>query len=302
MPKKSGTGIIIGRFQVFELNKVHVQLIKSIQQKHSQVAIFLTSNPAPGLHNPLDFELRRLLFEEKYSDKLRVEEMPDLPDDRIWSQELDRRILEIRPEGAVTLYGTQDNFIDRYSGRYPTQALEAHEEDFPEEQEFSKIGNLRDFLAGMIYANIRRFPTVYPTVDIAVFRHDYSEVLLARKANETRYRFPGGFSDPGDPSYEDAVLRELGEECGELTIDELTYLGSCTIDDWRYREAFDCVMTHMYACTLMEGKPSPNDDIAEVQWFEVSELNEEMFVSEHRPLFEMMMDYLEEMGEEEDDD
>jgi bifunctional NMN adenylyltransferase/nudix hydrolase len=302
MPKKSGTGIIVGRFQVFELNKVHSRLVASVQQKHSQIAVYLTSNPAPGLHNPLDFELRRLMFEEKFKDKLRIEEMPDLPDDRIWSQELDRRILEIRPEGTVTLYGTRDNFVDRYSGRYTAEVLEAHEDDFPEEPELSTLSNLRDFRAGMIYANIRRFPTVYPTVDIAVFRRDYTEVLLARKSNETRYRFPGGFTDPADPSYEDAVLRELGEECGELTIDELTYLGSSKIDDWRYRDAFDSIMTHMYACSLVEGKPSPNDDIAEVQWFELERLSEDLFVAEHRPLFEIMMDYLEEMDEEEDED
>ncbi|HOY04444.1 MAG TPA: NUDIX domain-containing protein [Saprospiraceae bacterium] len=302
MPKKSGTGIIVGRFQVFELNKVHSRLVTSVLQKHSQVAIYLASNPAPGLHNPLDFELRRLMFEEKYKDKLRIEEMPDLPDDRIWSQELDRRILEIRPEGTVTLYGTRDNFVDRYSGRYTAEVLEAHEDDFPEEPELSTLSNLRDFRAGMIYANIRRFPTVYPTVDIAVFRRDYTEVLLARKSNETRYRFPGGFTDPADPSYEDAVLRELGEECGELTIDELTYLGSSKIDDWRYRDAFDSIMTHMYACALVDGKPSPNDDIAEVQWFELERLTEDLFVAEHRPLFEIMMDYLEEMDEEEDED
>ncbi|MBK8425329.1 MAG: hypothetical protein IPL27_04810 [Lewinellaceae bacterium] len=74
MPKKSGTGIIVGRFQVFELNQVHLNLISAIQQKHSTVAVYLTSNPAPGLHNPLDFELRRLMFEEKFKGKLRIEE------------------------------------------------------------------------------------------------------------------------------------------------------------------------------------------------------------------------------------
>lgn len=302
MPKKSGTGIIVGRFQVFELNQVHLNLISAIQQKHSTVAVYLASNPAPGLHNPLDFELRRLMFEEKFKGKLRIEEMPDLPDDRIWSQELDRRILEIRPEGTVTLYGARENFVDRYSGRYAAEVLEAREEDFPEVPELSTLNNLRDFRAGMIYANIRRFPTVYPTVDIAVFRNNYTEVLLARKANETRYRFPGGFTDPADPSYEDAVLRELGEECGELTIDELTYLGSCKIDDWRYHDAFDSIMTHLYACMLIDGTPEPSDDIAEVQWFDLEHLTDEMFVAEHRPLFEIMIDYLEEMDEEEEED
>ncbi len=300
MPKKSGTGVIIGRFQVFELNDVHEKLIGSVQVKHAKVMVFLGSSPAPSLFNPLDWELRDLMFKERYHEALILEEMPDLPDDRIWSQELDRRILELRPEGQVTLYGTEEDFVTRYSGRYPTEVLEANEEDFPKEPEMEALENMRDFRAGIIYANLRRFPTVYPTVDIAVFRKEETELLLARKDNETRFRLPGGFSDPEDDSYEEAALRELGEECGELTIDELTYLGSCRIDDWRYRGSMDSVMTHLYACELLEGEPIANDDIAELRWFEVSRLNKDLFVPEHQVLWEILQEYL--SSEEEEDE
>lgn len=55
------------------------------------------------------------------------------------------------------LYGARENFVDRYSGRYAAEVLEAREEDFPEVPELSTLNNLRDFRAGMIYANIRRF-------------------------------------------------------------------------------------------------------------------------------------------------
>lgn len=290
----SGTGIIIGRFQVFELNDIHEKLIATVRERHEHTVIFLGSNPAPSLYNPIDLELRLLMLNDRFGDDIRVEEMPDLPDDRIWSQELDRRILELRPEGEVTLYGTEEDFVQRYSGRYMSEVLEAQEDDFPQNPLIGALENLRDFRAGIIYANLRRFPTVYPTVDIAVFRNDGRELLLARKANETKYRLPGGFTDPEDESYEDAALRELGEECGELTIDELTYLGSCRIDDWRYRGSWDSVMTHLYACELEEGEPEPNDDIAELRWFETKKLSEETFVPEHRPLFEMLKVFLEE--------
>ncbi len=300
MPKKSGTGVIVGRFQVFELNDVHEKLIGSVQEKHARVMVFLGSSPAPSLYNPLDWELRDLMFKERYHEALVLEEMPDLPDDRIWSQELDRRILELRPEGKVVLYGTEEDFVTRYSGRYPTEVLEANEEDFPKEPEMEALDNMRDFRAGIIYANLRRFPTVYPTVDIAVFRKEETELLLARKDNETRYRLPGGFTDPDDDSYEEAALRELGEECGELTIDELTYLGSCRIDDWRYRGAMDAVMTHLYACELLEGEPIANDDIAELRWFEVSRLNKDLFVPEHQVLWEILEEYLASEEEEEE--
>lgn len=294
MENKRGTGIIIGRFQVFELNEIHEKLIASVQERHERVVIFLGSNPAPSLHNPMDFELRVLMFNDRYGDDIQVEEMPDLPDDRIWSQELDRRILELRLDSEVTLYGTEEGFINRYTGRHRTNVLEVKEEDFPENPQMEAIENLRDFRAGIIYANLRRFPTVYPTVDVAVFRHDWSELLLARKANETKYRLPGGFTDPTDESFEDAALRELGEECGEITIDELTYLGSCRIDDWRYRGSWDTIMTHLYACELAEGEPEPSDDIAELRWFDTKKLIEDSFISEHRPLWKMLKEFLEE--------
>jgi bifunctional NMN adenylyltransferase/nudix hydrolase len=294
MKNKRGTGIIIGRFQVFELNEIHEKLIASVQERHERVVVFLSSNPAPSLFNPIDFELRALMLNDRYADEIQVEEMPDLPDDRIWSQELDRRILEFRLDGEVTLYGTNENFVQRYTGRYTAKVLEASEEDFPKNPHLEALENLRDFRAGIIYANMCRFPTVYPTVDVAVFRNDESELLLARKANETKYRLPGGFADPADESFEDAALRELGEECGDLTVDELTYLGSCRIADWRYRGAWDSVMTHLYACKLAEGEPAPSDDIVELRWFDVKKLSSETFVAEHQPLWEILKEFMEE--------
>ena len=86
MPEKSGTGIIIGRFQVFELNEIHEKLIAAVVEHHERVIIFLGSNPAPSLQNPIDLELRVLMFHDRFGEDIQVEEMPDLPDDRIWSQ------------------------------------------------------------------------------------------------------------------------------------------------------------------------------------------------------------------------
>ncbi|MCW5924781.1 MAG: NUDIX domain-containing protein [Saprospiraceae bacterium] len=297
MDNKQGTGIIVGRFQVLELTPVHERLIAVVQERHKRVIVFLGSNPAPSLYNPIDLELRQLMFNDRYGDDIVVEEMPDLPDDRIWSQELDRRILELRPEETVTLYGSEEDFVLRYSGRYHTEVLEPSEEEMKHTPQV-EMGELRDFRAGMIYAHLRRFPTVYPTVDVAVFRNDGRELLLARKENETRYRFPGGFTDPSDGSYEEAALRELVEECGVMDIESLVYIGSCRIDDWRYRNSWDVVMTHLYACVFVEGDPQPNDDISELRWFELNKLSERSFVPEHQPLWEMLKAFLEESEKE----
>ncbi|MFN7326973.1 MAG: NUDIX domain-containing protein [Chitinophagales bacterium] len=296
MGSKSGTGVIVGRFQVVELNALHKKMIGKVLRRHKKVAVFLGSNPAPSNLNPIDLMFRVDMFESHYKDKLEVFEMPDLPDDRIWSQELDRRILEMRPEGNVVLYGTMEGFLERYSGRYSAELLEASPDDIPELIGMDDEWDIRSFRAGMLYAAMRRFPTVYPTVDVAVFRNEMRQVLLARKEHETRYRFPGGFSDPEDDSFEMAAMRELVEECGDIVVDNLMYLGSLKVDDWRYRETADGIITHLYACSFVSGNPSPNDDIAEIKWFDVEKIKEELFVPEHKDLWNLLNDFLQEQN------
>lgn len=290
------TGILVGRFQVLELNDVHIRLVKTVTDKHPRVMVFLTSNPAPSDRNPLEWVFRAQMFEEVYGETIPVFEMPDLQDDRVWSQELDRRIMEQRPEGEVTLYGSEEDFVQRYSGKYKTEALEAKEEDFPEEMPMAEVEQMRDFRAGVLYATIRRFPTVYPTVDIAVFRNDHSELLLARKENEAKYRFPGGFTDPSDDSFEMAAIRELMEECGDIDVVDMVYIGSCKVDDWRYRDSMDSIITHLYCCVLESGTPEASDDISELRWMDVQKLNEELFVNEHKPLFYLLDEYIKDIS------
>lgn len=295
MPAQTkGTGILVARFQTFELLPAHRQLVESVLEKHDRVIVFLGSNPAPSNYNPLDWVFRWKMLQDAFGNAIQIEDMPDLSDDRVWSQELDRRIMELRPAPEVILYGSQDNFVDRYSGRFNTVSLAGDEAETEEILPLEAVTNHRDFRLGVLYGALRRYPTVYPTVDIAVFNETWDEVLLARKANELKYRFPGGFTDPSDFNYEDAAMRELTEECGPIIVDDLTYLGSARIDDWRYRESADSIITHLYACRLEEGEPVASDDIVELRWFPVAKLNAELFVPEHRMLLEILLEFIEE--------
>jgi bifunctional NMN adenylyltransferase/nudix hydrolase len=89
-----------------------------------------------------------------------------------------------------------------------------------------------------------------------------------------------------------AAIRELMEECGDVDVEEMVYLGSCRIDDWRYRNSADSVITHFYACNMVGGEPVANDDIAEIRWFDVDRLSADTFVPEHRVLFGILEEFL----------
>jgi bifunctional NMN adenylyltransferase/nudix hydrolase len=292
MAQPSGTAVVVGRYQVASLNEIHQTMLNDLLARHKRVIVFLGSSVAVSDANPIDVPFRFSLFEDLYDDRIQVEEMPDLSDDRIWSQELDRRILELRPEGKVCIFGTREGVVERYSGSHVTEVFEADEEQLPPLLDPDQGWDLDSFRAGILYAHLRRFPTVYATVDVAVLTHDHARVLLARKENETRFRFPGGFTDPSDESFELAALRELYEECGEIIVDDMAYLGSTVIDDWRYRGSSDSVITHLYVCYFIEGKPTASDDIAELRWHDISKVKADTFVPEHRDLWEILSEFL----------
>jgi bifunctional NMN adenylyltransferase/nudix hydrolase len=116
----------------------------------------------------------------------------------------------------------------------------------------------------MIAATAYRFPTAFQTVDIAVV-NDKGELLLARKPDEKKWRFIGGFSDPNSKSLEEDAKREVIEESG-VEVGNITYLGSTIINDWRYRGEIDKIKTAFFVAKYTYGKPEGADDVAEVKW------------------------------------
>jgi len=301
-------GVIVGRYQLAELHEAHIELIKSIVDNHDKTIIFLGLSPAKGtINNPLDFQPRKQMLLEYFPAKeypdLTIGYIKDQVDDVKWSDDLDNNIeKQISWKGtqgkivSVTIWGGEETVIDKYKGHYTANKLQPSRYISTallrkNIAESPKVNS--DFRSGAIWATYQRYPTVFTTVDICVFKPKTNEILLAKKPNETLYRFVGGFADPNSISFEDDALRELDEETGlTVGLDGLHYICSQTIDDWRYRNEVDKIRTLFFLAIYSHGFAEANDDIEEIRWFQIKEVSEDIIVPEHRELFVKLLGYL----------
>lgn len=292
-------GVIVGRFQVHALHEGHKALIDTVKERHDSVMIFVGLSPLRGTtSDPLDFAARKQMILEDYPD-VHVYYIEDVMDDELWSRNLDRQVERWKnPHQTVTFYGSRDGFVSHYTGKFPTQVLESDIYISGTEVR-RRIANAhapdRSFRAGVIAASFNRYPTCFPTVDIAVlnFNEESTRLLLVKKPNEDKLRFPGGFASPDSETYESDARREVSEETG-VSIEGLQYIGSRLINDWRYRGNTDQIKTIFYAATYVHGRPQGADDVELAQWVELDDVragNVEI-MDEHIPLAEMLINFL----------
>jgi bifunctional NMN adenylyltransferase/nudix hydrolase len=290
---KSDVGVIVGRFMVNTLHDAHIDLINSVVNNHERVVLFLGVAPIRNtLNNPLDARHRTAMINELYPN-IEVHFIDDHRDDKVWSDNLDAKIAALMPPlQSVTLYGSRDSFIKSYYGKYPTCLLESTMFISATQVRKKIIVNYpssKDFRAGLIAATGLRYPTAYQTVDCAV-RNNNDEILLVKKPSETKWRFIGGFSDPSSESLEADAEREVMEETG-VKIDNICYLGSAKIDDWRYKGSVDCIKTVFFIADYVSGTPEGNDDVEFAKWFDIYDLSKDFIVPEHHVLFDMLKQY-----------
>jgi len=148
----------------------------------------------------------------------------------------------------------------------------------------------------------RIYPVSYQAVDIVVIRKETNEILLGRKwANrkaripKAELRFLGGFVDPSDPSLEFAARRELREEAGvNLEVSDPVYIGSFRVDDPRYKDKTDKIMSAVFLTQFVYGFAKGGDDIAETVWAKIPSFKANYhilsFAPEHKPLVEMLIE------------
>ena len=287
--KATDVAVIVGRFQVNELHEAHIDLITSVLNKHDRVLVFLGNSTIRNtLNNPLDYRARRTMIADKFP-AVEIHYINDNPSDSTWTKNLDKLIGEqLLPMQTVTLYGSRDSFLKCYTGKYTTCELEATTFISGTEVRRRVCNNYpptADYRAGMIAATAYRFPTAFQTVDIAVV-NDQGELLLARKPEEKKWRFIGGFSDPASVSLEEDAKREVQEEAG-VEVGNITYLGSTLINDWRYRGEIDKIKTALFVAKYVFGKPEGADDVAEVKWVSINNLTKNDIVETHHVLIDM---------------
>lgn len=291
----ASVGVIVGRFQAPDLHPGHHYLIAEVLKRHERVCILVgTRDAQPTVRDPLDFETRRLMIRRHYPAAV-IRRVDDRAANDVWSRQVDALLLQEFPGMPVTLYGSRDSFVNAYSGSFPcavigavphisATALRESAACAPEESSA--------FRAGVIYGAAQRFPTAYPTVDVAILNTPRQEVLLARKEHDAPlWRFVGGFVDPQDETFEYAARREASEETGMIEIGDVRYVTSARIPDFRYRGQRDQIITSFFAAEYVFGRPVATDDIAELAWHPVKSMTD-LLLPHHKQLGEALMRFI----------
>ncbi len=290
------TGVIIARFQTPYLHEGHKSLIENVKGQHSKLIIVLGISSVMGSRkSPYDYYTRERMIKKDYPDVM-VLPLNDHPSDTAWAENLDQLLQGTFPAETFILYGSRNSFIASYQGQFATVELPQHGDHNATElrkKYADKVYDSQDFRSGILYAYHNQYTKVYPTVDIAVFRNNKTEILLGKKSNSPAWRLIGGFADPEDEHFEAAALRELKEECGAIEVSEMTYEMSHKVDDWRYRNEVDKIITLLYSCDCVFGQATAQDDIVEVKWIAVQHLpkmiENQQIVNEHCPMIEQLV-------------
>ena len=237
------------------------------------------------------------MIQEQYPDIV-ILPLKDQRLDSDWDKQLDSQIKIPFGECKALLYGGRDSFISKYKGQYETfkvaeipniSGTESRNEDA------NIIISSDEFRAGIIYSVYSQRDVTFPTVDVCAYNDD-GQILLAKKPNETKYRFIGGFVDRTDTSWEHAAKREFYEEANGSEIGDLQYIVSKPINDWRYNGTGSGIMTTLFLGKFMFGNAKPTDDIAILDWVQPFELNVETdIMPEHQEIFYSLLNYIKDM-------
>jgi bifunctional NMN adenylyltransferase/nudix hydrolase len=288
-------GVTVARFQVEDLHEGQIKMLDTVCKNHGKVIIFLgIPNGDGGKHDPLDYATREVMIKTLYPNVI-VLPQKDNRSDEVWSKNLDASIKLPFGDLPALLYGSRDSFIPHYKGQYKTVELltdVVYSGTQARKKVSTRILPTSDFRAGVIHSVYAQRPVTYPTVDVVAY-NEKNQILLAKKPNEDKYRFIGGFVDRTDMTWEQAARREFMEEANGCEIGDLKYVASGAINDWRYAKSENGIMTTLFLGEFMWGQVKPTDDIAELAWIDPNKIDyEKDIMQEHQHLFVQLLVYL----------
>lgn len=290
-------GVVVARFQAPDLHAGHRYLLDEVSARHPQLLVVL-GDPRTWVGtatDPLDAATRAAMVRRHYPHA-HVTSLIDRRSDVRWSEDLDAIVARHAATCDAVLYGSRDSFLRHYLGRYrgvELAPLEQHTATELRLEAVTKPAGTADFRRGVIYAASTRPRLAYPAVDVAILDRSRDRVLLGRKDEDQgqRLRFVGGFVSPDDESLEDAARREAFGETGGVELGPMRYVGSCRIDDWRYRAGDDRIVSSLFVADLLFGRPRAADDLSGVGWVPRAGLCAHL-VEEHLPLGELLLAHL----------
>lgn len=306
MSKKElmAVGVIVARFQVSELHRGHLWLVKEVLERHRSVLIVLGVRPGEGNDlDPLTYEMRKRMVEQTFPNEPRIKILPiaDHPfSHEIWSQKLDILIDVEFPGRAAVLYGARDSIADpnkekKYTGKHPVICLDSpFKMSGTEVRATTLFPHTKDARAALIWHHQTRYPHVYSTSDVAIWNPRTRKVLLTKKKiHEGKAAFMGGFVEKTDANADFAGRRERSEEIIGIEIGPLKQIGTDMINDPRYRGTKDGILTNFFVAEYLGGEPEAGDDVDEVCWTFAEYLQfEGELVPWHQNLGKMFVDYL----------
>lgn len=280
-------GVVIGRFQIHSLHVGHRHLIDVANKENDVLCILLgSSGGSLTKRNPLPFDVRKKMILERYEDALVYE----IIDSSSWSEDLDALLTSQFPQMKIRLYGSRDSFAKEYYGKNEVVIVEPiHQISGTEiRNQVTEPKDTESFRLGMVESQKIKYPISYQTVDIVLYNEKNNAILLGRKSRSGRWCLPGGFVDPSDVSLECAALRELSEEVRNIaTEDAISYLGSYRVQDHRYRNEEDKILTALFLVKYKDGEASAGDDLEEVMWCSFAEAQEKISDT-HAPLLALV--------------
>jgi bifunctional NMN adenylyltransferase/nudix hydrolase len=293
MENNGPVGVIVARFQVPELHAGHRYTIGYVCERHLDVLIILgVARRMPHEHDMLSFEIRKRMIRNAFPGRsftIVPNESSPAPYD-VRSQDIDDLIRKAFPGRPAVIYGARDSIIHKYAGVFPTQEVPTvFQGSGSEIRKNIEIIDSADFRAGVIYDVMKRPPQVYPAADVAI-SHGQLVFLVGRNEDQGRLRFPGVFLHPGDESIEAAAQRAVQKEVVGAHVGPFTQLGSMIIDDWRYRQTKDRVLSSFFSTIYLGGATQilPGQGLDKVRAVPETDLMR-IIVHEHLPLAELFL-------------